>query len=1123
MAYKSTLRRLKQILIILLICLSAYRDGFSQNSGAGKSVTLSAKRITYGEVFDQVLKQTGTTVWFTEDIGKRVAKDVSFKNTPVQEAMNKILPKDLEWVFRGKDVVVKKKGGSESGVVGASNNFPGNAGVSGSGSEELVDVTGKVIDEEGNPIPGATVLVKNSQTGTATTISGDFLIKEVSVDGTLLISNLSFISREVPVRKRHSIGIIQLTKDVRQLDETVVLAYTKTTGRFLTGNVSKLRSKDIVNSPVNNPILAAAGRLPGITINQSSGFAGSGVEINIQGINSMQRGIAPFIVVDGVPYAQTLLPNFSNVAGTSGRGSEGPVTGNPLSFINPQDIESIEILKDADATAIYGSRAANGAILITTKRGNIGKMKASVNFQTGFGQVARRLSLLNTEEYLSVRHEAKNNDGTPLYPTDYDLNGTWDTTRSIDWQRQLIGNKAKYTDVQMNLSGGNPNVQYLVGGNFHKETTVFPTDLADIKSSVRFNLDAKSNDKRFWLSLSSSYLNDRNKLPRTDLTFSAMTLAPVYPDLLTKDGDLNWELDDAGAATISNPLALLFRYNLSRTDNLIGNLNLGYDLTHGFALKANVGYNRLRTDEVSTEPGKIWPPQTNATAPRSSQFGFNDIQSWIIEPQLTYIKSTAVGTVNVLAGGSFQQSKTGRKEIQASGFSNDEVLENISAATALKSGLSIITQYRYAAAFFSVNVNKDNKYIANITARRDGSSRFGSANRYHTFGAAALAWIFSSENFIEERLPILSFGKVKLSYGTTGNDQIGDYNYLSVYEYNNSDIPYRGGTSLTINRLNNPALQWEETKKLSLGMDLGFFSDRIMINGNYYRNRSSNMLMPGSIPATAGPMNSLTENVPAVIENNGIELLITSTNYKDRDFIWTSSLNFTRNQNQVKSYGDDANSTYSYRLEINQPVDFIRTYKAKGVNPETGKYEFYDKEGKATSDPESDPDNYNVFINPSPKFYGGLTNTLSFHGFHLEFLFSFVKRMGKNVPTTVPPGFERYNQSKSVLDRWQRPGDVKSNQRYFSSDFSYYGPYFYQIQSDAYWQDASYVRLKNASLSYDLPKSWLNKAGFQSCRLYVLAQNLITITGFDGLDPESFSNFSLPPLRVITFGIQASL
>lgn len=1124
MAYKSTVRRLKRVFTILLICLSAYRDGFSQNKEAESSVTMSAKRTTLGEVFDQVLKQTGRTVWFTDDMGKRIIKDVSFKNTPLQEAMNKIMPKDLEWIFRGRDIQIKKKGISESGVVNPNNNPPSNSSISENTTDDLVDVTGKVTDENGDPIPGATILVKGTQNGAITNGSGFFLITKAKNTSVLVVSSVSFTSVEVNVKGRKSIGIINLSRITRPLEDVIVLAYRTTTNEKLTGNVSKVTSKDIKNSLGTNPLISLAGRVPGVTISQASGFSGSGVEINIQGVNSLLNGIAPFYVVDGVPYAQTLLPNMADVLGNSGRNTGGaPVNGNPLSYINPQDIESIEILKDADATAIYGSRAANGAIIITTKKGKVGALKIDMNFQTGVGTVANRMNLLNTQQYLEMRKEALHNDGVLPSTSDFDLNGSWDTVKTQDWQKKLLGGKAKYTDVQVGASGGNETYQYLLGANYHKESTVFPTDLADERVSIRFNIGATSSNKKLRLDFTGSYLVDNNQLPTEDLTSRAMNLPPNMPDLLTANGDLNWAPNSSGESTITaNPLAILKSKYQNKTSNLIGSLNVVYEVFKGIQFKSTFGYNKISTDEIVGVPIAALMPEARPFRSPSSSFGFNDISSWIFEPQLIINKALGRGRLLFISGLTLQESNSARKRIEASGFANDLVIEDIGAAGRLSvfPGSTIQSKYKYGAAFAQLNYDLKDRYIFNISARRDGSSRFGAENMFNTFGAIGGAWIFTKEKFLSPILGFLDYGKIKLSYGTTGNDQIGDYSFLGLYQNINNDVQYRGVSSLSISRLANPALQWEETRKLSMGLDLGFWGDRILVSAVLYKNRSSNMIVGAVIPSTAGSSAALTENLPGVIENRGYEFSTTSTIFRSKDFSWRISANLTIPKNTIKSFGQEG-SSFAKTLRIGQPVSAVRTYHSNGVNPENGRYWFLDKDGKPTDNPPADLGNFAVFINPNQRFYGGVSNSFEFKGFSFDFLFQFVKQLGQNGVSGNYPGTMN-NQFTSVLDRWQKKGDVKSIQKYTLSDFPTLFGYFNQLTSDAFWEDASFVRLKNANISYNFRNRILNHVGMSALRLYISGQNLLTITPYNGLDPETKSNFSLPPLRVFTVGVQAT-
>ncbi|WP_198315837.1 SusC/RagA family TonB-linked outer membrane protein [Chitinophaga tropicalis] len=1088
-------------------------------------VTIASRSITISEVFKLIRKQTGKVIWYrNEDINENKKVTVNFKDASLEDVLRYLFQaSDISWTYDDEAIILRKKKLSE-------NSNPSTTLTDTSLSTiQLITVTGKVTDEKGSPIIGATVVLKGTRTGTISDSNGDFLITDVPSNAVLTISSISFATKDFPIKKRTVLGNLILNRYEKVLDDVIVLAYTKTTNRLLTGNVSSVKAKDIQNSPVNNPILAAAGRIPGITITQSSGFANSGIEILIQGINSLQKGVSPFYVIDGMPYIQSLTADLGTIFRPGGRGEgAGPNLGNPLSFINPSDIESIQVLKDADATAIYGSRAANGAIIITTKRGKSGKMKLDLIMQTGWGTVARKLDLMNTKEYLTVRREAFSNDNITNIPsTAYDLNGTWDSTKYTDWQKELLGGKAKYSDIQLGISGGNTNLQYLIGSNYHRETTVFQTDAADVKASVRVNLDVNSNDKKILINFSGSYLADNNELPLADQTRAAMTLPPNMPDLKKADGSLNFAPNSSGVSTItSNPLASLNSQYKSATNSLLSNLVLNYKPMQNILLKLNLGYNNMQTNEYTGIPLSAFNPERRTFAIRRAEFGFNSVKSWVIEPQIHYNLERSFGNLTVVVGSTIQQTTKSRNRISASGFSNDWVMSNLNAATTVSIPFNSIlfSEYKYNAAFIQLNYNYQDRYLVNISGRRDGSSRFGIQSRFHNFGSIGAAWIFSNELGIKDLFPFLSFGKIKGSIGTTGNDQIGDYAYESLYRNNNGDIPYRGGSSLAIDKINNAHLQWETTRKLSIGLDLGFLQDKIYLNTVYYRNRSSNMLIQATIPATSGPILGLVANLPAVIQNYGFELSITTTQLRTKAISWSTNANITIPKNNLSSFPGLSNSPYSNVYVIGQPSNLVKRFRSSGVNPTTGQYEFLDKDGKTTNSPSSDPLNYSKNINPNPTLYGGISNTLTLKRFSLDFLVQYVKQKAENLPFDgVNPGQGMFNFTKGTLDRWQKPGDVKSVQKLTTSNFDLINAYRYQLSSDAYWEDASFVRLKNVALSYDFGENLLNRIRFNSLRVFVNAQNLLTFTPYKGLDPETKSNFSLPPLRVLTFGIQASL
>ncbi|OMP80166.1 hypothetical protein BW716_06125 [[Flexibacter] sp. ATCC 35208] len=989
-------------------------------------------------------------------------------------------------------------------------------------------LTGKITNEAGIPLERATVQVIGTNQKTYADQSGMFTLKDISGSETIQISMVGYENVTIPIQGRHSLDIVLKLK-TNTLNEKVVIAYGTTTQRTSTGNIAVVKAADIEKQPVTNPLLALQGRVPGLFITQSTGFANSGVTVRIQGQNSIGNGNDPFYVVDGVPFSATLLPSLSGILGSSGLTPFPSGAGNPFSFINPSDIESITVLKDADATAIYGSRAANGAILITTKKGQAGQTKVNIQVQRGWGKVAKKIKLLNTKQYLEMRHEAFANDGITPGGTDYDINGTWDTTRYTDWQKELIGGTAQYTDVHASISGGNSSTKFLVGTGYHKETTVFPGEFADRKGSVRLNLEHSTSNQKFKIQFSGSYLIDDNHIMSDDQTMNAMSLAPNAPSLRKTDGSLNWAPISSGDATWQNPLANLLRSYNNNTNNLVGNSLLSYQLLKGLYLKASLGYNHLENSEYFIVPKNSLSPQEGAENTSQSLFSNSTLSTWITEPQATYNYQWKKSNVDILAGMTFTQSTNNSSSFIGSGYTSDELLTNLNAAASITPYNRVNSIYKYTAVYGRINYNFSEKYLINLSIRRDGSTRFGKKNKFHSFGAIGIGWVFSNESWIKDILPKLSFGKLRGSFGITGSDQIGDYQFLSIYTtpFGISN-PYQGISGLLPNGLSNPYLKWEETKKFQGGIDLGFLQDRILINLTYFNNRTSNQLLLYNLPITTGVTN-ISTNFPAIVQNYGYELSLLTINIKNKNFQWTSSFNLTIPKNKLVRFDKLELSSYAADLIIGQPINMERAYQFEGVNPETGLYQilsYENGEGKLTSSPDYSFDR-KIFINTSPKLYGGIQNSFTYKTIQLDLAVQFVKQTGRNIyygiglPGTFSGMDNRGNQPSYVLDRWRETDKNKSIQKYSTK----YDTEVYQAFDGAYngnssYSDASFIRIKNVSLSWQipLPSKWKI-----SCRVIALGQNLLTITKYKGLDPETRSSNTLPPLRVITCGIQATL
>ncbi|MBO9570990.1 MAG: SusC/RagA family TonB-linked outer membrane protein [Chitinophagaceae bacterium] len=1092
----------------------------------GQQFSIDVKNQPLEAVCSTIEKQSNYVFLLNSTVDKAAPVTANIKSDNIQEVLKSVLKElDIDFIIKGKTIILARREKKEKRFADQS---PGVLG-----KDDPIEVVVRVTNEEGEPVAGVTVQVKGGKIVGATNGEGVAIIK-VSPNAALVLTAVNIIPVEKEINGQRELSILVNGKTGR-LDEVQVIAYGTSSQRYNAGNVASVKASEIAKQPVNNPLLTLQGRVPGLFITQNSGVPGGGITVRIQGQNSIGNGNDPLYVIDGVPY-ESQLSRASDAAAVLGE-SGGRVNpfGNPLSFINPADIESIDILKDADATAIYGSRAANGAILITTKKGKAGKAKFDLNFQQGWGEVTRKTNMLNRRQYLDMRYEAYKNEGTPLSALTtgartYDLK-LWDTTRSTDWQDQLIGGTAAYTNANATFSGGTSLSQFLIGGTYQRETTVFPGDFENQKAALHFNFSSTSLNQRFRLLFSGNYMIDNNRLPGMDLTQSANLLEPVAPPLYNEDGSLNWAPAPNGASSWTNPLIyVLYRKYNNKTNNLLSNLQLGFTVLKGLEVKASFGYTNLQSTEFFGSPLISVRPENRTVTPRSAVYGNRLTRSWIVEPQVSYKKSISKGVLEVLLGSSIQQSKNNSGSLNGQGYSSDQLLEEIKAATLVTVGNSFISAYKYNAVFGRLNYKWQGKYVVNLNARRDGSSRFGSNNRFHNFGSVAGAWIFTEESFLKDKLNFFSFGKIRASYGTAGNDQIDDYQFLNLYGIINgnipgTDIPYQNVTGLLPGSLPNPNLQWEETKKMQVGIDLAFFKDRIIFAGTYSNNRSSNQLLQYNLPTYSGN-NYIVSNFPATVENKSWEFSLSSVNLKSNSLEWTTNINLTIPRNKLIRFPNLEESTYAGTLEVGEPLFPSRLFRFAGVDPSSGLYQVVDKDGKLTTTPSYATDR-TVLVNTLPEFYGGFQNRVVFKGFEIDFLFQFIKQKGANIlfnnGTATQPGFfasGSSNQPTAVLQRWQRPGDIVNIQRYSPIPGTVRDQLSIAQASDAAIEDASFIRLKNASVSWRLPTKWQQAVYLQNCRIYALAQNLITITNYKGADPENKGFASLPPLRMITAGIQ---
>ncbi len=968
-------------------------------------------------------------------------------------------------------------------------------------------IIGMVVDENGQPLAGVTVRLKlDKQTSTATDQNGHFYIDITKDNEVIIFSFIGYATQEIPVTADLKDFKLAMKPSPGGLNEVVVIGYGTSTRRDLTGAISSITASDIVKQPVQDPLNALEGRVAGAVITQTSGLPGASVNILIRGQNSLAAGTVPLYVIDGVPFnINDGSSPASNQLNSNGiYGANGAIS--PFSIINPSDIERIDILKDADATAIYGARGGNGVVLITTKKGKAGKTKVDVNLYQGIGEVAHFIPVMNTQQYLQLRRSADANDGiTPSATSDPDLL-SWDTTKDTNWQKKYLGGTAHLTDAQASISGGSENTSFIFTNGFHRETTVYPGDYNDQKYTSRFNLNHSSTDRRFNMNFSANYSYDYSLMPPTDLS-STFNLPPDYP-LYNTNGSLYW--DNGGV--ITNPQSYFLETNTNRTNSLIANFSLSYMLFTGLDLKLNTGYNNISLAQNLQSPALSQDP-VYGTPVNNSTFANSSQNFWSVEPQIDYNRTIGKGKLSVLLGGTLQRSDDVSTSIYASGYSNPELM---SAATGASSYNTYATNtlYKFSSLFGRATYNWDDEYIINGTLRRDGSSRFGSDHPFGTFYSVGGAWIFTKQDFFKNNLTFLSFGKLKASYGLTGNDQIGDYLYMPTYSSASGSSSYQGSSTLYVSRIPDPELRWESDRKLDVGLDLGFLKDRILVSADYYRTRSSDQLGYLSLAIQSGE-NSYAGNLPALLQNKGFEFEITSTNVTSKSFTWRTSLNLTIPRSELLSVSPSYYYASSYVLGY--PITQQKVYDFAGVNATSGLPEFKTAAGTITTNPNYSTDR-TVIEDTSPKMYGGISNDFTYGNWSLSFFIQYTKQTGIIYPGATPGSLSSGNGYASQTGIWNTPGST-SSQPLASTN-----PYLYTFtygQSNAVYGNDSFVKLKNVSLSYKLPAPWVKSLGMDQLRIYTQGQNLYTWTK-NKIDYDPETGTSMPPLRIITLGLNAT-
>lgn len=1072
------------LLVFLFLTLTA----------SAQNITLNVKSARLEKVLQEIEKQSNYSFIYSQTLIRQAqVVNLEVKNEKIENVLKQLFQNQpFTYSVSGRFIAIRQK---ENRPDARSNNQ-----VNG------ITIQGKVTDEKGNPVPAVSVVVPGTPFGTVTSPNGEYTLASVPGVAEIVFSYIGYETQRFRIAGRERIDVV-LKGGIAALNETIVIGYGTTTKVRNTGSISSITSEEISKQPVANPLNALQGRVAGALVTQANGLPGSRVTIVVRGLNTLDAtgaGSQPLYIVDGVPFniqdGQTPVTNDVN-----GRGNILAANGgiSPFSIINPAEIERIDILKDADATAIYGTRGANGVVLITTKKGRAGKTRLDVNVYRGAGKVGHFIPMMNTAQYLQMRKEAYANDGiTPTTANAPDL-FLWDQTSNTNWQKKYLGGTANATDAQATVSGGDQRTRFLLNAGYHKETTVFPGDFGDYRISTRMNAEHSSLNKKFNASVSVNYSYGQSNLLRQDMS-TLYNLPPNMP-LYNANGSLAWN------GNFTNPESYLLVKYIGKTNNLMTNTVLRYTILPGLDIKTSFGYNSISLNQNFQFPATSKSP-LSGTPTNSASFQMLEQKGYIAEPQLTYNTNISRGRLSALLGGTFQHSLNTSLNMIADNYSTPALLGTLAGAGTYGTPSISYTLYRYNSLFGRLTYDWDSRYVFNAVLRRDGSSRFGPNNRFGNFWSLGAGWVFSNESFAKS-LPWLSFGKLRSSYGITGNDQIGDYLYRNLYT---SSAAYQGGAALSPSRVENPSLQWQTTYKLEFGLELGFFRNAVQMTTNYYRNRTPNQLGFLTMASQAG-FNSYSANFDALIQNTGFELELNTINIRRKDFKWSSSFNMTIPRTKVVSA---SKSYFFYNANaMGQQLSYVMRYQYRGVDPATGKPMYHNiAKDSLTFTPNFNTDRA-VAGYTAPKAYGGLNNVITFKGFDLSFFFQYTIQDAANVlPGNAPGVLSNGNQPTFWLDRWQKPGDITTVPRY-SSASTIYSAY---SGSDAIFGNASLLRLRNVNLSYAFPKQIAERLKTDNLRVYLQGQNLWWTSKQKYVyDPETGT--AMPPLRVITAGINVTL
>ncbi|QGY43514.1 SusC/RagA family TonB-linked outer membrane protein [Maribellus comscasis] len=1138
-AYKMLMKMKLTVFLILITFLgSIASESYSQST----RLTLNIRNSTVKEILGQIEDQSEFRFFYSDRVDVDRVTSISQKNKRIFEILDELFDNTgVTYEVRGRQIALSKDEEITNFSFLQSRQQPNT-------------VTGTVTDENGEPLPGVTVMIKGTMQGTITNIDGNYTLQSIPAEGVLVFSFVGMRSQEIEVGNQTSIDVSMVT-DAIGIDEVVAIGYGVTKKSDLTGSITTVKSEDLENVKMQSIDQGLVGRAAGVQVISSSGVPGSAPAVRIRGTTSLQGANEPLYVIDGFPiYAGGGSGNAGGQAGSSN------ISG--ISSINPNDIASIEILKDASATAIYGARAANGVVLITTKSGSIGNDKISFSANYGFQNITQKLDMMDAYNYALLQNEAVVNDGGAAIYSDEDLAEIQSHPElATNWQDEVFVT-APTQEYNIAFTGGDKKTNYAITGGYLKQDGIVKnTDFE--RFTARLNLSRQMNN---WLKAGTHITANRifSNQQNTDagnVIRGAQQFNPIFP-IYEGEGYSFVPMNDGGytdvndGILINNPVATVNEVlRQTQRNGILGDIFVEIKLTPHLIAKVTGGAN------ISNVKNDTYLPMSTREGVGNSGVGtiaYNLNQNWLNENTLSYINDFGEHSVSAVVGATFQENYFEGVSASSQGYTNDILQENnLDGGEVYNTPYSSKTRWGLISYLGRVNYSYKSKYLATIAGRIDGSSRFGADNKYAFFPSGSIAWRASEEEFIKN-LNVFSNLKIRGSFGYTGNQEIGLYNSLpttgtQTYTWGDGSL----ATGVSPNKIPNPGLKWEKTGQFDFGVDFGFFNNRLGVTVDYYHKKTTQMLYSEQVPYSSGFTNFL--NNIGSMQNKGIELEIRGDIFTG-DFKWDANFNLSANRNKVLSLagvlykdvgatqGDVKIDNWLRRIWVGESIGAFFGWQFDGIfqnqdevdahnqtigNAWIGGRRYKDvsseddnpEDGKYTGAPDGIVDNADrqIIGNALPDFIGGMNNNLSYKNFNLNVFFQW--SVGNDIfsydktQLTLPTGGQ--NVLAYMTDRWtsSNPSNVlpkaTTNRQIVINDY--------------YVEDGSYLKIKNILLGYTFPQSLIR--GIDRLNVYCSLNNFITFTKYSGYDPEvsyrGASNLTMgedystyPQSKTVMFGVK---